>query len=718
VALFAGDRRVWRVAALAALPALALMLFYCVKPRKYYTGTNSVEVYTYIAPSPAGSRMCVNGLEVPANTTRLNLQLVSLTTERPRLAAAIELGGRLIRDRLPPTPVAPSRVSIAELPIPETRAKATPARICMRSGGLVNWGGTPLSKPGTLPPTLDGAPLPARVAVWYLPPAGKRASYLSRIGEIFERAALFRPGVVGAWTYVVLFFVLLPALALLAVRTLAVAAAGRTRRLAAWVFAIAALNACCWALITPVFQAPDEVDHLAYTQSLVERGEGPSHNPGSPLQRWSGAENRALEDTGFNTDHEVGDTKVPWLRATQQRYEDEIALKHPSGADGGGYTTSAVHGPLYYLALAPSYILTSGGSIFSQLTLMRMTSALIGALVVLFTFLLVRELAPGRPWLAVLAALIVAFQPMYGFICGIVNNDVGINAAAAALELLLIRILRRGVTVSLGLLTGVVLLAIPMIKGTGLALYPLAGIVLLVALWRHHKRRDLVAWGVLALGALAMGEVSKQLLSKLHPAEGGGGGGGGGGGSAGIAESSGAVTQALHHPSGYLSYLWQVFLPRLGFMAPHFPSNVYPAFVIFIERGWGAFGWYDVFFPNWVYWVIFVVVLATFLLGAWALYVEWPWVRRNWITLLVLLAIPVSVVAAFEAAYYTPGMRGILAEFGRYAFPAIGAFAALVVGALHAFGRRHMLTAGTVLLVAMISLSYAGQLVELTTFYA
>jgi len=72
--------------------------------------------------------------------------------------------------------------------------------------------------------------------------------------------------------------------------------------------------------------------------------------------------------------------------------------------------------------------------VFSQLTLMRFTSALLGALGVLFAFLLVRELAPARPWLAVLAALLVTYEPMYGFISGLVNNDVGVNAGAAALE--------------------------------------------------------------------------------------------------------------------------------------------------------------------------------------------------------------------------------------------------------------------------------------------
>ena len=492
---------------------------------------------------------------------------------------------------------------------------------------------------------------------------------------------------------------------------MAVAVSGRTRSLAAWVFVLAAVNACSWAVITPVFQAPDEVDHFAYVQSLVERGEGPSPNPGSPLPRWSSAETLALEDMNFFTDHQVGGTKLPWLRSQQSAYEAEVARTRPTAANGGGYTTSAAHGPLYYLSLAPAYLVASNASVFSQLTLMRIFSALIGSLVVLFTYLLVRELAPARPWLAVLAALLVAFEPMYGFVSGIVNNDVGVNACAAALELLLIRILRRGITIPLGLVTGLVLLALPMIKGTGLSLYPVAGLAFAVALWRHHTRRDLRGWAALASGALVMGEVSSHVLTSFQPP-------GSAAGASGVSSNTGAVTGALHNLSGFASYLWQVFLPRLSFMAPHFPSNLYPAFVIFIERGWGAFGWYLIYFPEWVYWVIFVTILATFLLVAWAARREWRWVRRHWVELLVLLAMPAAVIVGFEAAYYTPGVRPVLAEFGRYAFPAIGPLAILAVGALHAFGRRWMLTAGVVLLVAIVALSYSAQLLTLTSSYA
>jgi hypothetical protein len=60
----------------------------------------------------------------------------------------------------------------------------------------------------------------------------------------------------------------------------------------------------------------------------------------------------------------------------------------------------------------------------------------------------------------------------------------------------------------------------------------------------------------------------------------------------------------------------------------------------------------------------------------------------------------------------------VIAEFGRYAFPAIGPLAILAVGALHAFGRRRMLFAGVGVLVCVIALSYASQLLTLTAFYA
>jgi hypothetical protein len=754
-AIFAGDRRVWRAAAVCAVPLVLLLSAYCLVPRAYDTGTDNVEVYTYVAPAPTGVPVCVPDLLLPAGTARLRLQLISRTRVRPELHMVLRVGASTLTSELPPTVVAPDRISAAVFAIPElaSRPAYAGASLCLTATELVNWGGTPLLGAPPQPPTMQGHPLAARIAIWYLPPAGARLSYLARAGAILHRASLFRPGVVGPWLYVLLLLCVLPALALASVRCLALASAaggqtealprartmgtlppvaggqtqafplartmdtlppagsGRawsTRRLAGWLFAIAALNFACWALITPPFQAPDEVDHFAYTQSLLERGEAPSRNPGSPLPRWSSAENLALEDMSFFTDHQVGDTKLPWAGQQERHYLAQVAALHPPADNGGGNETAATHGPIYYAALAPAYVL-AGSSPFSQLTLMRLASALIGALTVLFTFLLARELAPGRPWLAVLAALLVAYEPMYGFISGAVNNDVGVNAGAAALELLLIRGLRRGVTLPWGLLTGGLLLALPLIKGTAYSLYPVAGVAFAAALWRHHRRRDIAGWAGVALGVAVVHELSVHFANVFEASQ---------GSAQGVGSQVGVADEALAHPLGYLAYLWEVFLPRLSFMAPHFESVGWPAFVIFVERGWGAFGWYDVLFPQWVYVVILCAMLLVPLLGVLAARVEWQFVRRNLLEAAILLLVPIAVVAGFEAAFYTTGARPFLPEFGRYAFPAIGPLAVLVVASLHALGRRFALLAGSGLLVGMLALSFSAQLLTLTAFYA
>lgn len=711
----------WRAALLAAIAFGLLIAFYCLRPRDYYTGTDNVEADSYVAEAPAGGQVCVPGLQIPAGTARIRLQLISRTHRRPALEMALALqgAGRTVDSRLGPETVAANRISAAVFTVPALpeHPAERPASLCLTAADVVNWGGTPLPAPPiSFPPTAGGRPVAGRIAVWYLPRAGAESSYLVRAGTILSRASLFRPGFVGPWLYFLILLVVLPLLALASVRCLALAAAGRGRRLPAWLFAIAAVNFACWALITPPFQAPDEVDHFAYTQSLVQRGEAPSTTPASPLPRWSSAETLVLENMSFFTDHQVGDTRPPWSARQQDEYRARAASLRPSSSDGGGNETAATHDGLYYAALAPAYMLASSSPL-DQLTLMRLTSALLGALVVLFTFLLARELAPRRPWLAVLAALLVCYEPMYGFISGAVNNDVGINAAAAGLELLLIRMLRHGITIPWGALTGALLIALPLVKGTGLSLYPVAGFVFAATLCRHHSRADLRAWLALVLGAGLVAVLAGHALNILQ-------GPSAASGSAAIGSNASAASEALHHLPKFLAYLWQALLPRLPFMPRYFPRppgfvlTHDPAFVIFVERGWAAFGWYDVLFPHWVYITIFLAMLCTAALGVWAAPRERSWLRRHWLETLAVVAMPVAVVVGFEAAYYTPSPRTAIAEFGRYAFPAIGPLAVLVVGALHACGRRRMLSVGAGLLVAMVALSYASQLLTLSAFYA
>ncbi len=718
-AVFAGDARVWRAAGLAALPLVLLAAVWCLVPRDYYTGTDNVETYTFIAPATRGDRVCVPGLRLPAGTARVRLQLLSATRSRPRLAMELHLYGRPpIASRLPSQIVPPGNDSFADFPVPSVPAVAAehPATVCLAAAGEVNWGGTPLPRaPGAYAPSKNGSPIPGRIAVWYLPPVGSKRSYLSRASEILRRASLFRAGIVGPWLYALMLLLVLPGLALLAIRCLAVAVdaerGGRfnARRVALLLYALAAVNFTCWSLITPPFQAPDEVDHFAYTQSLVERGESPSPSPASPLARWSTSQALLLESMGFTNDHQIGDTKPPWEAGQQRRWREVVQALHPKASDGGGLETAATHGPAYYAALAPGYMLASS-SPAEQLTLMRLSSALLGALAVLFAFLLGRELAPRRPWVAVLVALLIAYEPMYGFISGAVNNDVGVNAGAAALMWLLIVIMRRGWRPLPALAMGVTLLALPAIKQTAFSLYPVAGLAVAVALWRHRRRSELPGYAAAGAGALGAWWLAKRLQAWFHPA---------GVAAAAVAgAASSAVSEAVSHPLGYLAYLWEVFLPRLPFMAKHFTTSVPAGYEIFVERGFGAFGWYDVLFPPWLFVVIFAVIVIVALLGIPAAFRERPWLGAHAPEAAVILLAPLAVVAGVEAAFYTISVRNVVAEFGRYAFPAIAPLALIVVGCLHGLGRGRALLAGTVLLTAMIALCAAGQLLTLTAFYA
>ena len=151
------------------------------------------------------------------------------------------------------------------------------------------------------------------------------------------------------------------------------------------------------------------------------------------------------------------ETRPPWLRGDEVAWEHETSTMPPAD-NGGGYTPAASpHQPAYYLLVAPAYELVRSQSTFSQLTAVRLASALLGALVAFCAFGVVREMLPRWPVAALAAGLLVAFQPMFGFISGAVNNDNGVNAAAALSLYLVIRGLRRGLTWRLALALGATL---------------------------------------------------------------------------------------------------------------------------------------------------------------------------------------------------------------------------------------------------------------------
>jgi 4-amino-4-deoxy-L-arabinose transferase-like glycosyltransferase len=473
---------------------------------------------------------------------------------------------------------------------------------------------------------------------------------------------------------------------------------------------VAFLNGAAWALITPAWHGPDEPDHFAYAQSVAERGQTPDKQQ-SDAPAFSTRSVVALDAARTYSVVGLGDTRPPWLDADEAHYRSRLARTPGREHDGGGflYATSS-HLPGYYLLTLPAYALADSQSTFSELTAMRLVSALLGAVAAMCAFLTVRELAPRREWLAVAAGVLVAFHPMLAFMFGVVNNDAAVNAGAALLVFLLVRGLRRGLSVPLAIALGATLALLPAMKATGAALYPAALVGIAGMVWRRRSTADLRGYGVLAGVAAAVLAIRAAVVSALEGPTAVVAGGVGG------ASVGGTITRVLEDPNTFFSYTWQMFLPRLWFMNDLHVQK-WPAFDVFIEGGWAAFGWLVVRFPQWVYLVIAgVSILAAALCVVAVVRRRSQALRLGW-ELAVLLVAIAGVVGGVEAAYFTNSPRSVPAEQGRYIFTAAVPLAAIAVGAAMAFSERIAPLVATGLAAAVIGLSYASQLLALTGFF-
>jgi 4-amino-4-deoxy-L-arabinose transferase-like glycosyltransferase len=407
---------------------------------------------------------------------------------------------------------------------------------------------------------------------------------------------------------------------------------------------------------------------------------------------------------------ETGDGRTTWLKSAEDDFETRQRTDPLPRDDGGGVATAtSSHSPLYYGTLVPAYALAKGDSDFTTLTWARIGSALYGAIVAAMAFLLVMELFPRRRPLAVAAGLMVGFHPMFAFMSGSVNNDMGVNASAAVLLYLTIRAMTRGLTPRMGVAIGAVLVIAPLMKGTAYALYPAVALGLAYALWRQRSRTAVVsAAAVLGVGLLLFlgwTEVSSYFDRSTFTTPGG--------------EAPGSNFPARENPRGTLAYLWQIFFPPVGMVDYWNYPGGWPFFDVYVVRGFGSFGWYAMTFADWVYWVIVVAMAAVAAMAGIALWRHRDRLREIAPRAIVLLVAVVALIAGVHAFYFPDAPRSPpFPEQGRYAFPLIVAFAAFVSSAAFAFGRRHVVPVATALTVLVMGLAYAAQFLALTRFFS
>lgn len=489
-------------------------------------------------------------------------------------------------------------------------------------------------------------------------------------------------------------------------RWLALRAAVRRVPTAAWVCAaLAFVNAACWSLIVPPFQALDEPDHFAYVQELAENGRLPS----SAESEFSPEEQTALKDLHQGevrfrpAGHPIFSVA---LRARLMSDLDES----PSRSGPGGAGVATAEPPLYYALQTIPYGLGSGGSILDRLQLMRLLSALMGAFTALFVFMFVREALPGAPWAWTVGGLGAALSPLFGFSTSTVNPDALLFVFAAAVFYYLARGFRRGLSLPLALTIGVLCALGSLTKLNFIGLGP--GILLALVLLARRESRSVgrAAYTRLLAPALGVAVVPGLIYALINRVS--------------NHHTFGLVSSGLkgstvgqHSLSGELSYIWQFYLPRLPGMHDDF-GPIFTTWQIWFRNIVGLYGWGDTVFPSWVYDVALIPAAAIAILCIRALLIHRAALRARLAEVVVYALMSLGVLALVGAASYVLYPGGI-AEFAdaRYLLPMLALWGAILALAARGGGRRWGPAIGVLLVVLVISHDLFAQLQVLARYY-
>jgi 4-amino-4-deoxy-L-arabinose transferase-like glycosyltransferase len=158
-----------------------------------------------------------------------------------------------------------------------------------------------------------------------------------------------------------------------------------------------------YAIKTPAWQVPDEPAHYNYVRYLVENRSLPVLQLGDYDQKYN--------------EQFANPENTPHLSIAPLRYE-------------------SWQPPLYYILAAPVY-LVAGGSLVA----LRLFSLVLGGMLIVVVFLIVHQIAPGWPVLALGTAAFVAFVPQHVVMMASVQND-------SLAELLLALVVWRAVQMS------------------------------------------------------------------------------------------------------------------------------------------------------------------------------------------------------------------------------------------------------------------------------
>jgi 4-amino-4-deoxy-L-arabinose transferase-like glycosyltransferase len=244
-----------------------------------------------------------------------------------------------------------------------------------------------------------------------------------------------------------------------------------------------------YSVVTPIFEASDEFLHYPVIQHIAETGRLPVQQPGirtlwdqegsqPPLYYFIGAAATFWIDT---SDLE----QVRWLNPHRKfgiasdPDNKNLIIHTPAEAFPWRGTVLAVH-------------------------LIRLISVAMCTAAVALVYTLVRTLWPDQHWIALLAAALTAFNPMFLFITGSVNNDNLMVLLGTWTLLLVVRVIAEGVTAQRAIMLAVVAALGTLTKLSGLSLLPLVGLALIIHALRTGQWRSTILTGIGIVVAFAL----------------------------------------------------------------------------------------------------------------------------------------------------------------------------------------------------------------------
>jgi 4-amino-4-deoxy-L-arabinose transferase-like glycosyltransferase len=479
--------------------------------------------------------------------------------------------------------------------------------------------------------------------------------------------------------------------------------------------AVGVAHALAWAVINPYMHGPDELPHATMVTYVA-------HHHGYPTL--------SAEGGTYGDEAEHLYTGMPfsvqgwpsWSERHERLVRDRLEASR-RGSRPPSYVTN--NPPLYYVLAAVPTASLGDRDLVERMWAMRIVSVLLVGALVAFSFLFVREVLPRHPWAWSLGALVVALQPMVGFLGGAVTPDNLLFASAAALLYLLARAFHRGLSLGTGVAIGLAALAGCLSKGTMFGLLPGAALGVALVAWRDRSRGARPVLVPVAAGAavfaipFAVWLWANTLVFERAPAT-----------------TTSGVTARGDSPfqlaRGLATYTWQHFLPRLPFMHDHFPSHYEPAFEgapvvagfpqyplwqVWVEGFVGRFSYSYYSFPLWTKVVAAALYLAVAVLVATLVVRVLRRVRARrpeLLTYFLLMAGNFALVVTIGYIYRRD--TGLNFEQARYMLPVVPLYGLAVATACMALGRRAPAAA---LAAAVLALGHAvgGLLLTLDRFY-